>query len=140
MKKWKNNPIVIKNLHYHILLQFRALSWILFCWIRHWKCKSPVKSNSTVGITLVMNFKNMNNDMCPPTFCPFSLMASDILFNTLACLHGWTVGIVIPSMNGNRSMVKVSLMYYFWISSLISSLLMGFPSKSVALKNILGVW
>ncbi len=27
----------------------------------HSKCKSPVKSNSTVGITLVINFKKMRS-------------------------------------------------------------------------------
>lgn len=67
------------------------------------------------------------------------LIASDIVFSTLACLQGWTVGIIVFSMNGNCSMVRVLSRYYFWMSCLMSSLLTGLPLKSVALKNILGV-
>lgn len=106
----------------------------------HSKMRSPVKSNSTVGITLVMNLRKINSAKWESTFCPFYLIASDIDFSTLACLHGWTVGIKVFYMNGNFSIVSVLSKYYFWMSCLMSSLAIGFPLKSVALKNILGVW
>ncbi len=117
-----------------------ANSFISSCSNYHSKIRFPVISNYTVGITLVMNFKNMSNAKCELTTCPFSLIASDIVFSTLACLQGWTVGIIVFSMKGNCSMVKVLSRYYFWMSCLMSSLLTGLPLKSVALKNILGVW
>lgn len=67
-------------------------------------------------------------------------MASDILFNTFACLHGCTVGIDKFSIKGNGSTVNVLSKYYFWMSSSINLFEIGLPSMSVALKNILGTW
>lgn len=67
----------------------------------HSKMRSPVKSNSTVGMTLVINFKKISKAKCELTFCPFYLMASDIVLSTLACLQGCTVGIMVFSMKGN---------------------------------------
>ena len=105
----------------------------------HLKCKSPVPSNSTVGMTLAMNFRKISKAKWLSTFWLFSLIVSDMLLRTLACLHGWTVAIETFSRKGNGSIVKVLSKYYFWMSCLMSSLSMGLPSMSVALKNILGV-
>lgn len=105
----------------------------------HSKCKSPVRSNSTVGMTLVMNLRKIRSAKCDYTFCPFSRMASDMLFSTVACLQGCTVGMEMLSMKLKGSMVRVLSRYSFWMSSFILSFSTGFPPKSVALKNILGV-
>ncbi len=102
--------------------------------------KSPVISNYTVGITLVMNFKKINRAKWALTLVPFLAIESDIVFRTAECLHGWTVGIVAFSMKGKASMVNVLSKYYFCMSSFIFSFSIGFPSILVALKYILGVW
>jgi|688.fasta_scaffold192689_1 hypothetical protein len=58
-------------------------------------------SNYTVGITLVINLRKISKAKWFRTFCPFYLIASDILLRTFACLQGWTVGIERSSIKGN---------------------------------------